>query len=91
MENYLQYSEYEYQEYSSSNHSSHVHSEQVGSRGYGGTYDSYDESQMTAPIKKKTGINHSFSEPDLARLMTRSPKSPRNSPRRRRGGLPWHK
>jgi len=47
--------------------------------------------QMTAPIKKKTGINHSFSEPDLARLMMKSPKSPRNSPRRRRGGLPWHK
>ena len=43
-------------------------------------------------------MNHSFSEPDLARLMLRgelgSPRrgQGRESPRRRRGSIiPWHK
>jgi len=79
VENYLQYSEYEYEDYSNSSDSSHVHSEQV-----------------TAPVKKRGAvINHSFSEPDLARLVVgsgarSSPRRARDSPRKRRGGiLPW--
>ena len=50
---------------------------------------------MTAPVKKRgTVINHSFSEPDLARLVVGgargSPRRARDSPRKRRGGiLPW--
>jgi len=87
VENYLQYSEYDYEDFSNSSDSSHVHSEQV-----------------TAPVKKRCGatMNHSFSEPDLARLVQGaggargSPRSARHlgnqrdSPRKRRGGiLPW--
>ena len=61
-------------------------------------------SQVTAPVKKRCGatMNHSFSEPDLARLVQAgggargSPRSARHlgnqrdSPRKRKGGiLPW--
>ena len=55
--------------------------------------------QVTAPVKKRGAvINHSFSEPDLARLVVGGARgSPRRanhhhqeSPRKRRGGiLPW--
>jgi len=87
VENYLQYSEYDYEDFSNASDSSHVHSEQV-----------------TAPVKKRCGatMNHSFSEPDLARLVQGaggargSPRSARllgnqrDSPRKRKGGiLPW--
>ena len=103
VENYLQYSECEYDDSGNSEVSSQVHSEQVTQNETKNLNPDKSIFQVTAPLKKKagkghSGINHSLSEPDLARLLLRGEdgpgRSPRmgESPRRRRAAvLPWIK